>query len=635
MKNKRYAALVMAAILAASAAMPTMAEVVIDGDDSYSSGTTVDSVTASNDEADAAVSVSDGDSVSVKGDVDASTTEGVGVSADNGKADIGGNVRTEENNAIEAENKSDVSVAGNVEGDRGIWADGSKVSVGGNVSGKDNPGIDAMDGAIVDVGGNVTSKENTGIEAGKTISATDKTGSTKVTVKGDVISDDFIGIDASNDSIVEVGGNVSGKEAGVLATGKPENPDTGKKEQITKVAVGGNVSAEGGGIAADYADIVVGGDVTSTDSTAISAWDSDVTVGGNAYGYSGIKNNGSDVSVKGDVTSDGGTTVGIFGTEKTTTIIGGNVKAAGGEDVILDVSWNENADSEIAIAGKIENKKNNAQITVRLDDEGKVTDLPEIIVGEIENINKLDIVGTTDGTDPAKVSDDLKKEVLDNIKYIVSTNADSLNGNGTITVTKVGGGSLDKDKSGLYEVGKATETITIHVTTKDGYEVSEVKAGKATASLVKNADGTYSVTIPAGGGVNIEALIKAIETKAVYTSSSDDDDSSSSNGAPSTWGSNGANWTFTKANGQKAKDEWQQISYNGTLYWYYFGTDMNMSTGLFTDASGHQYYLNPTEGALKGTMATGWVEVDGKWMFFNDGSVADLPLGCYVEGMAR
>lgn len=210
-----------------------------------------------------------------------------------------------------------------------------------------------------------------------------------------------------------------------------------------------------------------------------------------------------------------------------------------------------------------------------------------------------------------------------------------MNGNGTITVTKVGGGSLDKDKSGLYEVGKATETITIHVATKDGYEVSEIKAGKATASLVKNADGTYSVTIPAGGGVNIEALIKAIETKAVYTSSSDDDDTSSSNGTPSTWGSNGANWTFTKANGQKAKEEWQQISYNGTLYWYYFGADMNMSTGLFTDASGHQYYLNPTEGALKGTMATGWVEVDGKWMFFNDGSVADLPLGCYVEGMAR
>ena len=210
-----------------------------------------------------------------------------------------------------------------------------------------------------------------------------------------------------------------------------------------------------------------------------------------------------------------------------------------------------------------------------------------------------------------------------------------MNGNGTITITKVGGGALDKDKSGTYTVGKATETITIHVDTKEGYEVAEVKAGKATASLVKNSDGTYSVTIPAGGGVNIEALLKAIETKAVYTYSDDSDDSSSSNGTPSTWSTNGNNWTYTKANGQKAKDEWQQISYNGQLYWYYFGADMNMSTGLFTDAKGHQYYLNPAEGALKGTMATGWVEVDGKWMFFNDGSVADLPLGCYVEGMTK
>ena len=62
---------------------------------------------------------------------------------------------------------------------------------------------------------------------------------------------------------------------------------------------------------------------------------------------------------------------------------------------------------------------------------------------------------------------------------------------------------------------------------------------------------------------------------------------------------------------------------------------MNMSTGLFTDAQGHQYYLNPTEGELIGTMVTGWVEINGKWYFFNDGTVADLPEGCIVEGMTR
>ena len=96
------------------------------------------------------------------------------------------------------------------------------------------------------------------------------------------------------------------------------------------------------------------------------------------------------------------------------------------------MSENKNADSELAIAGKIENEKNNAQITVRIDDEGKVTNLPEIIIGEIENINKLDIMGTPDGTDPTKVSDDLKKEVLDNIKYI------DCGGYGTLAAFSIG-----------------------------------------------------------------------------------------------------------------------------------------------------------------------------------------------------
>ncbi len=196
------------------------------------------------------------------------------------------------------------------------------------------------------------------------------------------------------------------------------------------------------------------------------------------------------------------------------------------------------------------------------------------------------------------------EEVLDNIKYIVSTNTDSLNGNGTITVTKVGGGSLDKDKSGLYEVGKATETITIHVATKMDMRYLKLKLVRQRISgqecrwhIFCNHSGS--------GGVNIEALIKAIETKVyihllLMTMTVP---------AAMVLLLPGFQWhklDLHKANGQKAKNEWQQISYNGRLYWYYFGADMNMSIGLFTDAKGHQYYLNPAEGALKGTMATGW-----------------------------
>ena len=573
MINKRCAALVMAAIMAASSAMPAMAEVSIDGNDGYESGTTVDSVTASDEEADAAVSVSDGDSVSVKGDVDASKTEGVGVAADNGKVEVGGDVKAVDNDAIEAENKSEVNVKGNVEGDRGVWADDSKVTIGGNVSSNDNPGIDAMDGANVTVGGNVTSKNNTGVSAIKTIEATDDTPATTVTVKGDVTSDGLYGIDASDGSVVKVDGNVTGTEEGIHA-------------DDAQITVGGDVKADGDGIFADDSEIVVGGNVASKNGVGVSVGTSNVTIEGNVSGKYGIINDESTITIKGDVTSKGGTTIEIWGSDKTSTIIEGNVKSGVTDSgITINVSYNKNKDSELAIAGKIENGSQHAQLEVGFDENGKVTDLPEIVVGEIEDINKVDVIDYGTGE---KLSDAAKKEVIDNIKYIVSTNTEGMNGNGTITITKVGGGALDKDKSGTYTVGKATETITIHVDTKEGYEVAEVKAGKATASLVKNSDGTYSVTIPAGGGVNIEALLKAIETKAVYNYSDDSDDSSSSNGTPSTWSTNGNNWTYTKANGQKAKDEWQQISYNGQLYWYYFGADMNMSTGLFTDAKGHQ-----------------------------------------------
>ena len=644
MINKRCAALVMAAIMAASSAMPAMADAFESGSEVTSEATennsssdgiegTGDASTTVEGNVEAkdnpGVSVSDNASVSVKGDVSSENGDGVSASG-NGSASVSGDVSSVNGDGVYAEGGS-VTVGGNVSSaeERGVYAEGgSSVTVDKNVSGN-GEGVTAVEGATVSVGGNVSASS----DSANGISAEDAT----VTVKGDVVSNDT-GIsagagtyDEDYKTTVDVKGNVTAEGNGIMASGN------------TTVTVGGDVTSKDGeyGIEGDNgADIVVSGNITASgdDSTGIELDSgSSATVAGNVKGDNGAFVIDSKLHIKGDVISKSGVTVGVYGTDKTTCIIEGDVNSD--DNIIFDVSLGNgdrenNKDNELAIAGTVKNGEKTATIYVDVDpsNKDKVKNSAEIVIGEIEDINKIDVVDY--GTDE-KLSDAAKKEVLDNIKYIVSTNTDSLNGNGTITVTKVGGGSLDKDKSGLYEVGKATETITIHVATKDGYEVSEIKAGKATASLVKNADGTYSVTIPAGGGVNIEALIKAIETKAVYTSSSDDDDSSSSNGTPSTWGSNGTNWTFTKANGQKAKDEWQQISYNGTLYWYYFGADMNMSTGLFTDAKGHQYYLNPAEGALKGTMATGWVEINGKWIFFNDGSVADLPLGCFVEGMTR
>lgn len=111
MRNKRLAALVMAAIMTASSAMPVMAAVEIDGVE-IESGKTIGSVKSKEDtESGAAVSVTDGDSVKVKGNVDATDTYNGGVNADNGKVEVSGNVESSEESAsyaVDADNKSEV-----------------------------------------------------------------------------------------------------------------------------------------------------------------------------------------------------------------------------------------------------------------------------------------------------------------------------------------------------------------------------------------------------------------------------------------------------------------------------------------------------------------------------------------------
>lgn len=42
-----------------------------------------------------------------------------------------------------------------------------------------------------------------------------------------------------------------------------------------------------------------------------------------------------------------------------------------------------------------------------------------------------------------------------------------------------------------------------------------------------------------------------------------------------------------------------------------------MMTGWYTDEKGDTYYLNPNSDNTKGGMKAGWVEIDGKWYYFN------------------
>ena len=79
---------------------------------------------------------------------------------------------------------------------------------------------------------------------------------------------------------------------------------------------------------------------------------SNVTIEGNVSGKYGIINDESTITIKGDVTSKGGTTIEIWGSDKTSTIIEGNVKSGVTDSgITINVSYNKNKDSELAIAG--------------------------------------------------------------------------------------------------------------------------------------------------------------------------------------------------------------------------------------------------------------------------------------------
>lgn len=123
--------------------------------------------------------------------------------------------------------------------------------------------------------------------------------------------------------------------------------------------------------------------------------------------------------------------------------------------------------------------------------------IPEVNLFEI-NVKQGDYFGINDGTDrdTIKGTSISKKEAADQIlKQKVNYHLRAENtSNGTISL----------------EHTKATEgtTVKFYVKAVDGYQVKGVSAGKAT--VIDNGDGSYSIIVPRGGGVNISAIIEAI-----------------------------------------------------------------------------------------------------------------------------
>lgn len=386
--------------------------------------------------------------------------------------------------AVKTSGNAVLNLKGNVsvEGDRTIGVESSNnssVSVDGNVSASRGAeyGVKSYDSSSVKVSGDITA------EGEKTTGASARDASSSVTVGGTVKADGLKAKGIYSEGEVTVKGNVEVDGIGAMGI----NSTQGVVNVNGNVKVSGTKSNSGDetvGISASSSEVNVKGDVTS-DGKGIhifksSSWkDSKVTVDGSVTGSSGVViNNGSDVTVGGAVTATDGTGLDITLNQLTgqgkINLGTLNVKKEGGTAILLDVS----------------------KVSIH-DIDDFIQAIPEVNLFEI-NVKQGDYFGINDGTneDTIKGTSISKKEAADKIlkqkvNYLLRAENTS---NTTISL----------------EHTKATEgtTVKFYVNAVDGYQVKGVSAGKAT--VIDNGDGSYSIIVPRGGGVNISAIIEAV-----------------------------------------------------------------------------------------------------------------------------
>ena len=429
--------------------------------------------------------VSDGATLTVNGNV---TGNGINtVVAEKGTVKVNGTVTATDlsrQTGVLASNGSKLTVwdteVGGKESTGVIAESGSKATAGNvKVSGECMTGASAYGGGTVHVKGDVTA-DGKGV-TGVSVHDGDKS---SLIVDGDVTAtgENSVGINGETGTI-KVGGDVSGIEA-VVARGEAD------------VTVDGSVRGTFSGIAAvGNASVSVKGDAGTKIATGVLAEENaTVTVDGNVTGgtteeFEGlypaiITGTGTTVIVKGTVsTAEGnGSAVAIrcwdTGNQKGTLII--DKAKAGGEANAIYVDAAPSASQEDIL-----------------------NSLPDIVVGELVAKNEDFIWNSYDNglydNDPEdETIGELNEKIYATIRYMIRWNNSE-------------GGSFSVDgtsKYGEYDVARENQELGITIQIAEGYELESISGGKA--QVLQRPDGTWSVIVPRGGGVNLSAVLKRI-----------------------------------------------------------------------------------------------------------------------------
>lgn len=492
MKKKGVWAMIMAATLAIQSPLAVCAagELWLDSESDDTSQTFNENVTVSEDRVSAVGTEGDGVELNVQGDVSYSGKLGSGVLAIEGSStNVKGNITTsgDGSNGAEAGNGGVVTVIGSIK------VTGANIDE--NDNDEDNKGADGIltyDGGSVKVTGNVSSVNGAGAAAyGE---------SNDIRVEGNVTSDNGTGAVADgNNSMIDITGDIKSGSEGTVAVN------------------GGNIQV-GGNIVSNDAGVIVGNSEQGSDNASIS-------VGGDVSADTAvIVSSGANAEVKGDVT---GKTTGVNTDNKSTVVVSGDVISKNGTAIVIDINASS-GNGKIIVEGTVSSGNNDSSIYISKTENTNVSGsdlinaLPKIVVGELaSNVadnylwNYYDDELNDDNEDKGALNEQILKE---KIQYIIGIKNPT---NGSIDVS----GDVSTEEN--YLVACEEGNLTVTVKANEGYEVTSVSGGKAT--VTRNEDGTYSIVVPRGGGIDISAVIKAIS--AVETARSENSDSGDSKAA--------------------------------------------------------------------------------------------------------
>ena len=572
-------------------------------------------------------------------------------------ATINGNVsdKTEDGGKIvEINHESKVTIDGDV--NTNIENRQGDLTVSGNVEAKVDDADDSYYSGVSTSNGSTTIGKDVKVDTkteGNAVSVkADETGNASVSVGGD------ISIKSSGNTYVFVEESTGDEEDNEDGDDAPadiyyRNPAglsvVGRDNATVNAKVSGKIEASSKGVATGIG-VKTRGFPKSWDSDSESSGTVKIDISSGSVSASGDKEidksqvgnfnnsesngiyiqNGKDVNsevnitVDGDLTSEIGIAISNINNKTTKAVnnivVDGTIKAAEEGGAVYIFNQNENDNSFSLTTWKIDSDTTGNNVVVKKMEQG-------IENGEV--------------TEKKVVDKEASDKLSDDINYIIRHE-------GTITLDGVTTVHANNGKS--YETAKANKQLTIHVKVDDEkkYRVDRVEGGTATAT--KNADGSWTLTVPKNGGVDIRAVLVAIEQKENQSSSG----SSSGGSSSSRPGVNNAStgmMTTTPEGATVQSNVVKSDHSTTTTAAVRIGTATANVTSSVSEQNGTKVTFQNVNGSLAGASfkGVGQVSADGTTLVKVDGTTAKMApgmllvienadgtsIGCFVDANGK